>query len=805
MHPGFTCSIGIIFLLLAFNEILYAQTATIRGHVTDLQGEAMPGITVLLDKNIGVATDVTGNFTITKVTPGAHTLTVSGIGYQSQALSVILSAGQTKQLSIQLEEATTRMDEIKVVGKSEVTEIEERGFNVEAVATRPLQSQSLDLNQVLDRTAGVRIRQSGGMGSDFNYSLDGMSGNAVRFFVDGIPLDYFGSSFTINNFPMLLVERVDVYKGVVPVELGSDALGGAINITTRKEQADFADVSYSYGSFNTHQVAIQGQWAHDRSGFTTRLSSFYNYSDNNYKVWGPSVTWADASTGYRAVEFTKDNPAERFNDDFQTINAKLDVGFTDVDWADQFFISLLASGQQRGIQTAQTMARVFGNVRYDEQFLMPSMVYQKKDLFTKGLNVDVFAGYSITEGTLADTSLIQYGWKADSIGYRVTGGEMGYDGKSLFTLNDKSWIGRVNATYKLRDNLTLGINYIGSQTTRTGEDPFTPEYRIPYLKPQGISSQFGGLSLESRNFDDRLYTNAFVKLYNFSSSINELDYIDNESVAVEYKNSETNWGAGFATSYKIFPNLLAKLSLEQATRMPTAKEALGDGVTIDNNPTIKPEQSLNINLGTILGRYSLGDHHGMKVAVNTFYRDTKNQLLFTVTDGLGNGEFRNINKTLGKGVELDIIYDYKQWMKITANATYLDIRNNLEYEENGNRNIVYRDRLRNTPYLMANAGVELNLKDVIQQGSKLLLYLQSGYVHEFYLRWPSLGDKSEKSVIPSQLVLDAGAGYTFPSGRFSVAADISNLLNEQVYDNFLLQKPGRAVFLKVRYQIKSNN
>ncbi|MEM7382176.1 MAG: TonB-dependent receptor, partial [Bacteroidota bacterium] len=134
-------------------------------------------------------------------------------------------------------------------------------------------------------------------------------------------------------------------------------------------------------------------------------------------------------------------------------------------------------------------------------------------------------------------------------------------------------------------------------------------------------------------------------------------------------------------------------------------------------------------------------------------------------------------------------------------GTYLDLRNNLEIDENGRDNIIYRDRLRNTPYIMANAGLEFTTRDFIQKESKIFTYLQSAYVHEFFLRWPSLGDEDNKNIIPTQLIFDAGVGYTFPSQKLVVAVDVSNMLNEQVYDNFLLQKPGRAIFIKLNYQI----
>ena len=346
------------------------------------------------------------------------------------------------------------------------------------------------------------------------------------------------------------------------------------------------------------------------------------------------------------------------------------------------------------------------------------------------------------------------------------------------------------------------MNYVGSGTSRTGKDPYAPAYRIPYLEPQKISSHFAGLSLESITFDDRLHVNVFVKLYHFDALINDFKWVADDYEVLRYENSVTNWGGGFATSYRFKPRALVKFSLEQATRLPTATEALGNGVGIENNPEIQPERSFNVNLGTILGRYSLGGKHGVKFSLNTFYRDTKDMLLFTITSGFGNGEYRNVNKVLGKGVELDITYDYDHKLKLTINGTYLDMRNNLEYEPDGRRNIVYQDRLRNTPYLMANAGLELHFESVVQKESSLLFYFQSSYVHEFFLNWPSLGSADQKRVIPSQLVFDTGVSYTVPSEKISIGLDVLNLLNEQVYDNYLLQKPGRAMFVKINFLLK---
>ena len=87
--------------------------------------------------------------------------------------------------------------------------------------------------------------------------VDGFSGKHVKVFIDGVPQEGVGSSFGLNNIPVSFAKRIEVYKGVVPVGFGTDALGGVINIVTEKQPRRwFADASYSYGSFNTHKSYV---------------------------------------------------------------------------------------------------------------------------------------------------------------------------------------------------------------------------------------------------------------------------------------------------------------------------------------------------------------------------------------------------------------------------------------------------------------------------------------------------------------------------------------------------------------------
>src|SRR5699024_4354917 len=93
-------------------------------------------------------------------------------------------------------------------------------------------------------------------GSDYAINLNGFTGRHVKIFMDGVPMEGMGSSFQLNNIPINMAQRIEIYKGVVPIELGADALGGAINVITNKRNKSYADFSYSYGSFNTHKTNL---------------------------------------------------------------------------------------------------------------------------------------------------------------------------------------------------------------------------------------------------------------------------------------------------------------------------------------------------------------------------------------------------------------------------------------------------------------------------------------------------------------------------------------------------------------------
>ena len=82
--------------------------------------------------------------------------------------------------------------------------------------------------------------------------------------------------------------------------------------------------------------------------------------------------------------------------------------------------------------------------------------------------------------------------------------------------------------------------------------------------------------------------------------------------------------------------------------------------------------------------------------------------------------------------------------------------------------------------------------------SKLQVGYRYQYVHWFYLTWEGYGSLESKSRIPTQHVHGVLATYSWHQDRYNLSLECTNLLDARLYDNFMLQKPGRSFFCKFR-------
>jgi outer membrane cobalamin receptor len=158
---------------------------------------------------------------------------VSSVEIETRSIKINVNQAHT-EIPVVVKHQSLDLAEVNVVQKTEKREIETSGFAVNIIETKDIAQRNVQTNEMLDRTVGIRVRQNGGLGSAVNYNLNGMSGNSVRIFIDGISISTYGESFSLNSIPPALIERIEVYKGVIPAHLADDALGGAINVILKK-------------------------------------------------------------------------------------------------------------------------------------------------------------------------------------------------------------------------------------------------------------------------------------------------------------------------------------------------------------------------------------------------------------------------------------------------------------------------------------------------------------------------------------------------------------------------------------------
>jgi len=117
-------------------------------------------------------------------------------------------------------------------------------------------------------------------------------------------------------------------------------------------------------------------------------SSFYNYSDNNYRVWGEQVFVSEPPTW--SLQYVK---ARRLHDSYQSYGLYADIGFTNVKWADRFLIGALVSDMDKDVQHGGTMQVVYGNRRTGQSTRMLNMRYEKRRIL-KRIDINGFMSHT---------------------------------------------------------------------------------------------------------------------------------------------------------------------------------------------------------------------------------------------------------------------------------------------------------------------------------------------------------------------------------------------------------------------------
>lgn len=686
-----------------------------------------------------------------------------------------------------VDEEVTQLSEVVLTGQSPIKQVQKAAYNVVAIEAQQLRNLNSNAADMLARVSGVKMRETGGVGAEANINLNGFTGRHVRIFIDGVPMNEANASFRINNIPAELMERIEIYKGVVPVTFGADALGGAINVVTRKNRYNYGNLSYTFGSFNTHKSTLNlGQFLTDN--ISVELNAYQNYSDNSYKVF---TEYLDLQTGTYSKE---KRWFKRFHDRYHNEAIIGRVNIFDEKWTDKLSFALNYSQEDKQLQNANLMQKVFGGKYRKSHNYSSSVEYEKKNILN-GLSFFLTGRYDFTTTQNVDEEARRYSWTGE---YEpmVTRGESQlqntiFEGKTGYITS--------HLDYQLNEKHSFQLTHTFSNYTRRNKNMLITNYTLDSDFMRRVNEKnISGFSYKFTP-SERWNILAFGKYYNtaVTGPVIVTGY-GSRAVYEEETHHTQAWGYGGATTYQLLKTLQTKISYEKSFRLPTDTELFGDGDLEIGNYKLKPENSNNLNVN--LSYQPAFKAHSLLVEAGFAYRYIKDYIIRSIISaGVNEGSAgsRNHGKVLNMGVDATLRYFYKDIFSVGGNLSYMNLRNKEEFTETGRPSAIYNDRLPNMPYLFGNADATCNIGSLIAKHDKLSLNYNLFFTEEFFTSWQSEGTKIK---VPRQLSHDVSLTYYTPNKRLSLSVEAKNITDELLYDNYSLQKAGRAFYAKLSYR-----
>ena len=686
-----------------------------------------------------------------------------------------------------VDEEVTQLSEVVLTGQSPIKQVQKAAYNVVAIEAQQLRNLNSNAADMLARVSGVKMRETGGVGAEANINLNGFTGRHVRIFIDGVPMNEANASFRINNIPAELIERIEIYKGVVPVTFGADALGGAINVVTRKSRYNYGNLSYTFGSFNTHKSTLNlGQFLTDN--ISVELSAYQNYSDNSYKVF---TEYLDLQTGTYSKE---KRWFKRFHDRYHNEAIIGRVNIFDEKWADKLSFALNYSQEDKQLQNANLMQKVFGGKYRKSHNYSSSVEYEKKNILN-GLSFFLTGRYDFTTTQNVDEEARRYSWTGE---YEpmVTRGESQlqntiFEGKTGYITS--------HLDYQLNEKHSFQLTHTFSNYTRRNKNMLITNYTLDSDFMRRVNEKnISGLSYKFTP-SERWNILAFGKYYNTAVTGPVIISGQGSRAVYEEETHHTQaWGYGGATTYQLLKTLQTKISYEKSFRLPTDTELFGDGDLEIGNYKLKPENSNNLNVN--LSYQPVFKAHSLLVEAGFAYRYIKDYIIRSIISAganEGSAGSRNHGKVLNMGVDATLRYFYKDIFSVGGNLSYMNLRNKEKFTETGRPSAIYNDRLPNMPYLFGNADATCNIGSLIAKRDKLSLNYNLFFTEEFFTSWQSEGTKIK---VPRQLSHDVSLTYYTPNKRLSLSVEAKNITDELLYDNYSLQKAGRAFYAKLSYR-----
>lgn len=279
----------LITLLIIITTNIYAQS-TFKGTITDIKtGVAIQYANISIGNELGTTSDEKGFFVINNIPAGEYSMHISYLSYETLTQKIIIQENEDLELEFKLNPTTFTADDVVITATKTENYIQNIPTRINLISSRQIEAiPAQTTDDLLALVPGINISRSFGI---FSHSstvtmrgLNGQEQGRVLVMIDGIPTNKSdGGSVNWNLLNSDQIERIEVVKGPGSSLYGGNAMGGAINIITKKPTESFqGKTSIDYGTYNTMrgQLYLSGRLKPNTDkGLYWDLNSFYRQSD----------------------------------------------------------------------------------------------------------------------------------------------------------------------------------------------------------------------------------------------------------------------------------------------------------------------------------------------------------------------------------------------------------------------------------------------------------------------------------------------------------------------------------------------
>ena len=612
------------------------------------------------------------------------------------------------------------------------------------------------LPDLLDEQVGVRVLKLGGPGSLATLSIRGSNADQVLVTLDGVPLNSSaGGPVDLSRLPLGNLERVEIYRGASPVDLGGAAIGGVLALTSRGSQRRQLSAGLGLGSYGSREATIF--LSEPRERWDLALGIDYSGWEGDFDYPHDNGTRFDDSD---------DTWATRQNNRFDQINslAKARLQLDDegawqlrfVDWLFWRGAGVPGLGlyetRETSLDTLENLAalRLEGVALADgavDLAVTSSLRFSRSHLLDPLSEVGLRADDSLDETFAPDTSVTL----------------------SLFPAS--WWDVKVRAAYRYEHVERSAGHGAGTAPAEEAGDGATAS----------SSRQSVNLAAETG-----LRVAALDLLVLPSSRVEWIDSGSSAAALDAGTQSQDAWrfDGRLALVNESLPFTSLRLSAGSAHRQPSLFELFGNSGAVIGNPGLAPERSLNAELGLLHAASYLPRPCRLRLEAHAFVSEVTDLIQF-VSTAQHVSRAENLERARLLGLEASLRADLFQHLRLTTNYSRLHARNRGDQAARSDKALPLRPASRWHGRVELYRGAWGWLKGAAT-------WVETDWIAGNYL------DNANLVWLPHRQTVGLGAELRVSPADLRLAVSVKNLGAEQSLDLVGHPVPGRLFNLSLR-------